>query len=283
MAGAPNKDPNLEKEEENRCSLCFSILHGPRIIGTMILVNPNVTDLSAGNALINAFNITLETTWLPGFEQSYERRMNEYQIALEKHENRGLFLRTLIRKPKRPNRLPAGYKEETIQRLRTAWYNSIAAVPPAALLETLKPLQEGLDDSYLAIAELLLQANLAAPLIVLGPPGIILAANEGPKQPYQPPAEQALQESAIALREQLQQTEWPDMPIHAGRPTYWEEKLAEIGAQQVLDQQELFTLTDTLLSRHQELSMESTFSALSSAENLTEVEKDNLLRMAATL
>ena len=80
----------------------------------MILIDPQVNDLAAGYALIRDFVDTLESTWLPGFDRSYQRRQEEYRRAIQKHEERGLFLRTLLKTPKPPNRPPSDFKEETL-------------------------------------------------------------------------------------------------------------------------------------------------------------------------
>lgn len=252
----------------------------------MILIDTHVTDLAAGYEAICEFVATLESTWLPGFDRSYQRRQEEYRRAIQKHEERGLFLRTLLKTPKPPNRPPPRFKEEVTARLHDAWTDSFRAARPLINDTFLNLLRETFNDSFYAVTHLQLQPNLTAPVVVLGPPGIMLiveAQNGRSSQQPQPPPKQILQQSAVAIRELLRPSDYPDTPIHAGSTEYWQEYLPEIAVQNILDPQNVFALTDTLLAHHQELSHARTFSALATAENLTKREKDNLLRMAATL
>lgn len=252
----------------------------------MIFIDPKVTDLAGGYEVIQRFITTMRAEWLPAFERSYTRRSEEYREAVEKYENRGLFLRTLLRKPKQPRRIPVRYGAEVEARLKDDWTDSFRMAQGTAVNIAAERFQETLDDHFFALTELQLQDKLAGPLLIIGLPGIIIVEeveNGLTNQPAQLPPEQLLQQTAIAVRALLQTSDYADVPIHAGGPQYWLQNLQEISAQIELDAPSVFKLIDILLARHQELSHERTFSALSKAEKLSEREKYNLLKMAATL
>ncbi len=228
-----------------------------------------MTELAAGYVVIEGFLATLDSTWLPGFLRSYERRSAEYEKALEKYEERGLFLRTLFRKPKRPNRPPANYRSETAERMRRAWRESFATAEPAdssdyALLSRV------FNDDFLALSDLRLRESLTAGLVAVGPPGIIVVGDD----------EGLVAETAVAMDELLAGTALEGTPVHAvAQGALMEESVAE----KVLDGQDVFVLADVLLARGQAAGSGRTFSARVTAEKLAQQEKDNLLRMAATL
>ena len=251
----------------------------------MILIDTHVTDLAAGYEAICEFVTTLESTWLPGFDRSYRRRQDEYRKAIQKHEERGLFLRTLLKTPKPPNRPPPHFKEEVTTRLHDEWTASFTAEPSGNSITNL--LHETFDDRFYAVVHLPLKPDLIAPIVALGPPGIILIGeteNGRSTQPSsQPPPKQNLQQSTVAIRELLRPSSFPDIPIHAGSVAYWQQSPAADVTTNELDQPSVFALTDTLLAHQQEFNHVRTFSALATAETLTKREKDNLLRMAATL
>jgi hypothetical protein len=277
----------------------------------MFLIDTHVAELAAGYEVICEFLATLESTWLPGFDRSYHRRQDEYRKALQKHEERGLFLRTLLKTPKPPNRPPPRFKEEVSARLHDEWTASFTTARPSHDSELLDLLSETLDDSFYTIPRLQLHPNLTAPALVLASPAqfLFVETDQSP-EPSQTSPQQIWQQTAVAISDLIHQADLPGLPaetpinggifipknssilpqetdltatIPAAGADFWQHWLAENTKQTIYNQKTLFAITDTLLSHHQELTNAHTFSALTTAEKLTKREKDNLLRMAATL
>ena len=231
--------------------------------------------------MIQGFLDTMRREWLPGFEQSYQRRSKEYQEALKKYEKRGLFLRTLLRKPKMPNRLPARYPADVERRLLADWRESFTEDRKAINSEAV--LEETFGEDFLALYDLRLEINLDIMLLVVGPPGIILTAEtaETGTQPSQP--EKSLKRAQATIVDILQASAATNVPIYSGSKSDRQAYLTDIAARNELEPQKVWAVTDLLLDRHQALSESGTLSALAAAEKLTAREKDNFLRMAATL
>ncbi len=241
------------------------------IIESMIVIDPRVTELAAGYARIEQFMDTMRREWLPGFERSYTRRNQEYQQALAKYEKRGFFMRTLLRKPKKPRRLPANYTADVEERLWQRWTEAIASKDKNSHDALLGNLGQEMDERYLAIRNVQLAGQVIVALIVCGPPGAMIV-------------EEAEARMAKEVMQQLiTGTEVAEAPIVVGDAAYWIEQAAAIAAPPVLAPKQVYTLADIVLARHHSCTPGRGISAARAAEKAAEKEKFNLLKMAATL
>ncbi len=240
----------------------------------MVVVNKQVTELAAGFEVIEGFLETMRSEWLPGFERSFVRRNREYQEALEKHNNRRFFLRTLLRKPKQPKRMPARYPAHAEARLRGDWVDSWRSSDQASQITAIFWLHEVSRGEDLVLLDLSLRREWVLPLVILGSRGILLPG--GVDRPIE--ASDATYGQIAAVHDLLQSRGWPEIDI-----TTMVEDWQSGEDKSALERMVVLELADLLLSCHQELNPGRTLSAMKKAEKLAVKEKYNLLKMAANL
>lgn len=243
----------------------------------MILLKQNLTDLAAAYQQICEFNRTLEKSWIPGFYRSYERRQAAYRIAVRRYEERSRFTRILFKRPKPPGYPPPGLQDEVADRLWADWVVSISykskgsEIAEDILNETsisndsqrIKTLDKMFDDKFFTITKLQTRFEKKPITAVIGPSGAWIVH---PKKDEE---------------FQIDFTPLPDLARD-----YYPESLPEEAAsaeQNYLDQLPIFKIVDGLLSHHHKICGDDPISALTETERLMSQEKNNLLRLAATL
>ena len=179
-----------------------------------------------------------------------------------------------------------------------------------------------LDDRFFALADLQTDQQMTADVLVAGPSGIwLFALDDGhgrpPPSPHndnQHPSSQASWEHTSAAitvtlqsttqlnpaataallplkggvilstdQQQSQSQAKPPAAVRYGRHDDCRRWLEEPSAGDDIDQLTILQTLDSLQSRHQELQQLNTVSALATAQKLMKREKDQLLRLAATL
>jgi hypothetical protein len=185
----------------------------------------------------------------------------------------------------------------------------------AGINSFLNDLSAGVDDRYFALANLQAAAHLSADLLVVGPSGIWLFLLPDDGQDHPPHTYHARWlRTAEAIAASLQKTPQRDIPapnsllplnggvILTSKPqqpqTEIEPEFSSVrfGSQsdslrwleaappnENIQQLQTFHILDSLLSQHQKLGNTEPDSAVTSAEKLMKREKDELLRLAATL
>lgn len=243
----------------------------------MILLNRNLTDLAVAYQQICEFNQTLEQSWIPGFYRSYKRRHAAYIIAVHRYEERSRFTRMLFKRPKPPGNPPPGLQDEITGRLWEDWMASISDITnendfaEEIINETVrseyaqrnKTFDNMFDDEFFAITRLQTSFEKKPVTVVIGPSGAWIAHTKKDE------------------KTKMDFTPLPDL----ARDYYPESLPAEVAntEQNHLDQLTIFKIIDGLLSHHQKICGDEPISALIEAERLMSQEKNNLIRLAATL
>jgi hypothetical protein len=235
----------------------------------MILLKPSLVDLAPAYEQISEFNRSLQSKWIPGFNQSYTRKQAAYLKAAESYEGRSRFMRLIFKSPKPPGKPPPDLYEEMSGRLWQDWITTISCPLKNVKAKTkegqdlLSTLAAILDERYFVLPGLKTRYEEFRATVTVGPTDgwIVRLVNKEPAQ---------LGSSSSA------QIEYIPLPIswpieHESPPNETAKQLA------------LFQLIDELLSYHQRFAREETISALKAAEKLISQEKDRLLKLAATL
>lgn len=239
----------------------------------MILLKPSITDIAAAYQQICEFQQMLAQNWVPGFFRSYDRRQAAYDLAWQRHKERGALMRLLFRMPKPPGRPSPTLRNEISERLWQDWIASLSYnklfdekdgnVDKAVSDNLFDGLKKFKGDEFFAIVGLMTRFAKSPLTVVIGPTGAwkVNIRNDDQKQ---------LDIIPISGAESDRSRKFPSSAVGDS-------------AQVTLDEQSSFQLIDDLLTYHQSVHKENLVSALGEAERLMSREKAYMLKLAATL
>lgn len=234
----------------------------------MILLKPSLGDLAPAYELIGEFSSSLKNKWIPGFNQSYARKQAAYLKATESYAGRGRFMRLIFKSPKPPGKPPPGLYNEMTGRLWQDWITKISypidTVPGLTNSERklLTTLDATLDEQHFVLTGLQSRFDESRVTIAVGPSGVCIV---------RPRHDRPVLDSSF-----LPEIEYIPLPI--SWPLDKDEPHDEHAARLAI-----FKTINELASYHLSTTEDKPISALKIAEQIINQEKDELLKLAATL